>query len=731
MRIFLCLLLFGAPFCGVSAEPLKVGLVLSGGGTKGGAHIGVIRALEEHNVKVSYVVGTSVGAIIGAMYATGLTADEIEAAISTIDWDDVLRDEPARGTVPIEMKRDDFDFLVQARMGFSGGQLKLPLGVTQGQKVTQLLRRLLQRSEGVIDFDQLEIPFRAVATSLTTGEAVTLAQGDLALSVRASMSLPGIFAPVELEGHYLVDGGIAANLPVDVARQMGADRVIAVDITSPLLPRQDIDSVLSVTQQIVNMITRRNADEQIATLAPTDIVIRPDVQEIDTLDFANVLDAMEPGYVASQSVADELHILAASTGPDQRETLSASTAPAERTMIEFVEVTDDSGLSADVVQARLGIDVPERYDRRTLDRRIARLYGSGLYQSIDYALVERDGSTGLAIEARAKAWGPDYLQFGLQLEEDFSSDADFNIGAAYLKTGLNDLGAQWRTRLNLGAQQGISSQWSQPWTNDGRLFSRFEASYERNNIRLYIDDDDPVGELRVQEAGGMISIGRQLGNASEVEVAWHRLWGSANEFVGEVDIPNEKFDIGEFSFTYRHDTLNRTNRPSDGSLIRMTALESGGVTGGENYQQIHAAAMKAFKIGRGQFAVSTIIGATVEDDAPIQSYFTLGGLGRLSGYPVERFRGQHIGFLRLNGSRDLTRARLPLFFGASVEVGNTWSTDFNEGPESWITAGSVYAGLNSPIGPVYLATGIAEGGQKSIYLSLGNPFSSRAYRQFD
>jgi NTE family protein len=719
------------PVWSAFAEPVEVGLVLSGGGTKGGAHIGVIRALEEHNVKVSYVVGTSVGAIIGAMYATGLTADEIEAAIAAIDWDDVLRDEPARGTVPIEMKRDDFDYLVKARTGFSDGQLKFPLGVTQGQKVTQLLRRLLQRSEGVIDFDQLEIPFRAVATSLTSGEAVVMAHGDLPLSVRASMSLPGVFAPVEVGGHYLVDGGIAANLPIDVARQMGADRVIAVDITSPLLRRKDIDSVLSVTQQIVNMITRRNADEQIATLAPTDIVIRPDVQEIDTLDFANVLDAMEPGYVASQSVSDELKELAALTDQVQRESLILSSAPADRVMIEFVDVADNSGLSADVVQARLGIEVPAPYDRRVLDRRISHLYGSGLYQSIDYALVERDGKKGLAIDARAKAWGPDYLQFGLQLEEDFSSDSNFNIGVAYLKTGLNELGAQWRTRLNLGAQQGISSQWSQPWTPDGRLFSRFELSYERNNIRLYVDDDDPVGELRVQESGGTVSIGRQLGGASEVELAWQRLWGTANEFVGFFDIPTEKFDIGEFSLTYRHDTLNRTNRPSDGSLIRITALESGGVTGGENYQQIHAAAIKAFKVGSGQFAVSAIVGSTVEDDAPIQSYFILGGLGRLSGHPVERFRGQHIGFLRLNGSKDIVRSKVPLFVGASVEAGNTWNSAFNEGPDNWITAGSLYAGLNSPIGPVYLAAGFSEGGQKSIYLSLGNPFSNRAYRQFE
>ncbi len=733
MRILACLILSCLPLLSAMAEPAKVGLVLSGGGTKGGAHIGVIRALEEHNVKISYVVGTSAGAIIGAMYATGMTADEIEAAIDAIDWEDVLRDDPGRPTVPIQLKRGDFDYLVKASIGFSDGQLKLPLGVSQGQNVTQLLRRLLQRGEGVIDFDNLEIPFRAVATSLTSGDAVVLSRGDLALSVRASLSLPGVFTPVELGDQYLVDGGIAANLPIDVAREMGADHVIAVDITSPLLDKTDINSVLAVTQQVINMITRRNADEQIATLAANDVIIRPDVQAIDTLDFANTVAAIEPGYKAGQAVSAQLQALARITGPAQQNPDTGQSGRVDPPMIEFVDVMDNSGLGPDVVLARLDIEIPEPYDRRVLDRRISRLYGTGLYQRIDYALVERDGMKGLSVTAEAKAWGPDYLQFGLQLEEDFSSDANFNVGVSYLKTGLDELGAQWRTRLSLGVEQGIRSEWFQPWTRDGRFFSRFELGYQRNNIRIYPEEDDDaaLADLRLQESGGMISIGRQLGQASEVELAWRRLLGFADTLVGEVDIPEREFDIGEVSLSYRLDTLNRTNRPSRGSLVRVTALDSGGPTGGDEYQQVHIAAMKAFSMGRAQFALSTIVGSTVSDEAPIQSYFVLGGLGRLSGYPVDRFGGQHMGFLRLNGSRDFTFAKLPIFLGASVEVGSTWNDAFSEGPDNWLSAGSVYAGLNTPLGPVYVAAGFAEGGQNSIYVSLGNPFSMRAYRPFD
>ncbi|MGB5325638.1 MAG: patatin-like phospholipase family protein, partial [Pseudomonadales bacterium] len=291
-------------------ERPKIGLVLSGGGTKGGAHIGVLKVLEEQGVKPDYIVGTSVGAIIGAMYASGLSAAEIRDAIGAIDWRDVLIDDPPRATVPIEMKRGDFDYLVRSKPGFSMGQLKFPLGLSQGQKATRILKTLLSAGAGVENFDKLAIPFRAVATSLETGEAVVLSRGDLARSVRASMSLPAVFAPVLIDGQYLVDGGVAANLPIDVVRDMGAQIVIAVDISSPLRNRDDINSVIDVSDQLVNIMTRRNVDEQVRTLGPRDILIKPGVSEIAILDFERTLEAYEPGYNAASAQSERLAELA-------------------------------------------------------------------------------------------------------------------------------------------------------------------------------------------------------------------------------------------------------------------------------------------------------------------------------------------------------------------------------------------------------------------------------------
>lgn len=708
----------------------KIALVLGGGGTKGGAHVGVIRALEERGIKVDYVVGTSVGAIIGAMYAVGLSSHEIEAAIRNIDWDNVLDDAPKRATVPIQQKRGDFDYLVGSKPGFSGGELKLPLGISEGQKVTLLLRQLLQPVAGIRDFDQLPIPFRAIATSLETGDSVVLSKGDLPLNIRASMSIPGIFSPVKIEDQYLVDGGISNNLPIDVARQMGADVVIAVDIGDPLLKHDELNSVIGVSEQIINIMTRRNADEQIRNKGPDDIVIRPAVRGLGVLDFEKILVAIQPGYEAANAYADALSkwgsaISANAPAPKQ------GTGP-ENPIIQFVTLENNSGLAKQAILSRLDIPLGQPFDRERVEQGITRLYGSGLYQRIDYEIIQRNGDTGILMVTEAKSWGPNYLQFGLQLEEDFAADAEFNLGAAYVRTAINDLGGEWRSQLDIGARQGISTEWFQPLNYSGRFFSRLSLGYERNDVRVFDQGGSPIADIKLQEVGLAASLGMQTGRSSEAELSWRRLNGRADEFVGQITVLEDQFDVGEVSASFRYDTLNRTNRPTSGSLLRITALASAeNIGGSSDYEQIHLTAIQAFSIGQTQMAITGIAGATIDNNAPIQSVYVLGGLGRLSGHPTDRFSGQNIAFLRGNLSHTLNKSSLGVFVGASLEYGSTYDRQFFDGAESWNTAGSIYAGLDTVLGPAYLAVGLAENADHSIYLSVGNPFVAKPIRPFD
>ncbi|MGB5325424.1 MAG: BamA/TamA family outer membrane protein, partial [Pseudomonadales bacterium] len=421
-----------------------------------------------------------------------------------------------------------------------------------------------------------------------------------------------------------------------------------------------------------------------------------------------------------------------STGVVSSQPSAEVKTPAKQPRIEFLEIRDNSGLAEKAVRARLQVALGEALDRKSLAQRISELYGSGLYQSIDYELVEKNGKTGLRINAKAKSWGPDYLQFGMQLEENFSADTSFNFGLAYIRTAINGLGGQWRTQLDLGDRQGVYTELYQPWSYDGRLFSRFRLGYERNILRVYNDNSDAIADIGIRELGSSISLGRQFGKTAELELAWRSLYGEVSNLVGIVDTETDTFDISEVSLTYRYDTLNRTNRPSSGSLLRLSVLSSPqSWRATSEYEQAYGLAMKAMHIPGGQASVSAILGSTVDSGSPLQSQFVLGGTGRLSGHAVNRFFGQHIAHMVANASWDITRLALPAYVGLSAEIGNTWDNSFGNGPDEWINAGSVYVGLNTVVGAVYVGAGFAEDGTRSFYLSLGNPYTAKPIRPFD
>ena len=255
----------------------RIGLVLSGGGARGGIHVGVLRALEELRIPIDYIAGTSIGAVIGGFYASGLTADQIEDVIDNIDWDAAFLEDTPRALRSFRRKREDDLFLVARAPGLNDGQFDFPLGVVQGQIIDLITSETVLPASRIRNFDDLPIPFRAVAADIATGEAVVLGSGNLANALRATMSVPAIIAPIEIDGRLLVDGGVAMNLPIEVARDMGADIVIAVDITSPLLAREELDTVLDVTAQLTTLLTRYGVEAQLETLTSSDVLLTAEV----------------------------------------------------------------------------------------------------------------------------------------------------------------------------------------------------------------------------------------------------------------------------------------------------------------------------------------------------------------------------------------------------------------------------------------------------------------------
>ncbi|HWN07094.1 MAG TPA: patatin-like phospholipase family protein, partial [Steroidobacteraceae bacterium] len=290
----------------VAAARPRIGLVLSGGGARGLAHVGVLQALEELRIPVDAIAGTSMGAVVGGLYASGMTADEIETLMRGIDWGVAFRDRPARHTLNFRRKQDDREFLVRFPLGIQSGSFRVPRGLIQGQRLTQTLRLETMPVAAVENFDELPTPFRAVAADLETGARIVLAGGDLTAAMRASMSAPGVFAPVEVDGRLLVDGGIVENLPVDVVKGMGVDIVIAVDVGFQPVGRKELTSALAVSNQAVTIMMQRETLRQRALLSLNDVLVEPDLENLQSTDFAAARRTIGLGLAATRANAEQL-----------------------------------------------------------------------------------------------------------------------------------------------------------------------------------------------------------------------------------------------------------------------------------------------------------------------------------------------------------------------------------------------------------------------------------------
>ncbi len=708
---------------GDEATRPRVGLVLSGGGARGGAHLGVLQVLEEMRIPVDFVAGTSMGATAGGLYASGMSPDEIIGALNRINWDVVLDDREERKDRSFRRKRDDRLLPVQAKPGVDlrNAELKLPAGLILGQKIGLLLRDLTLPVADVSDFDQLPIPFRAVTTDIGVGVPYVVSAGNLADAMRASMSVPGAIAPLRVDGRLLVDGGVTNNLPVNVARDMGADVLIVVDISTPMRPPEEVDSLLTITDQLINIMTRGNTEAQLATLTPRDIQIIPDLGDITTTDFERTVEAVPAGYRAAAAVRDRLAALSVSEAEYTRWQMGRARRISGAPLVEFIRVENDAGLDPEMLSGMIRQPVGQPLDAATLDRDIGRMYGMDVFEKVSYEIVEEQGRSGLLVQADAKPWGPDYLQFGLQLEDDFEGDNQYNLRVAYLKTGLNDLGAEWRTIGGIGQDPGLGTEWYQPLDRDLRYFINPSASFNKSSINIF-DDGDKIGEYRLTDWRVELAGGREISTYGEIRVGYTRRWINASRRVGDpLTLPTQDFNSGSVFLRLGLDRLNDVDFPTRGysgsvrySLHRSELGEDSG------FDQLRVGVSRAFTWGRNTLLPRAQFEQTVRGDPPIYALFRGGGFLNLSGFETNALSGktyalgQLIYYRRMN---DLSF--LPVYLGGSLEYGDA-TDDLDLGDMRG--AGSLFLGVDSFMGPLYLGAGLAEGGNTSAYLLIGQPF---------
>lgn len=718
-----------------AANRPRIGLVLSGGGARGAAHIGVLKVLEENRVPVDVIAGTSMGAVVGGLYASGLSAAEVEKVMTSVDWQDAFRDSPPRSSLNFRRKLEDQNYLVKFPLGLKGGKFRLPRGLVQGQKLTQILRGLTLPVAQIQNFDDLAIPFRAVATDIVTGERVILDRGDLTTAMRASLSAPGVFSPVESEGRMLVDGGLSSNLPIDVARQMGVDILIVVDCGFPLLARDKLDSVATVSNQMLAILIRHNTAEQRKTLKANDVVIDPALGDFSSLDFNQHAKAMRIGEEAARGQAERLAALSIPADEFQRLVDARASRRGGTPDVKFLRVEEGSERYAGAIQSLFSDQVGKPVNVKKLERRVGELYGQGNLETFDYRLVQSDPARGeepgygLSLNTRRNSWGPNYLRFGLQLQNDFEGNSSFNAAARTTMAEITKYGGEWVVDLQVGETPRISTEVYLPVQYRSRWFVMPHAQFQIRTLPLVGEEERILAEYRVRTTDYGLDLGRELGNYGEIRVGAGRTIGSTHVRVGDPLLPSSDFDTHNFFSEFRYDTVDNVNFPRRGASFQLGwrgEREGGGDSQDADlmvFDQLYAHSW-----GRNTAILWTSAGTRLDNDVDqVRSYFSLGGFLNMSGITPESLVGPHFAIARGIYYRQVGRGgqgflNVPVYVGTSLELGNVWNSRHDVSVSSARTNGSLFIGMDTLVGPVYLATGFDEGGNSAYYLFLGRTF---------
>ena len=703
----------------------RIGLALSGGGARGAAHIGVLKVLEELRVPVHCVAGTSLGAIVGGAYASGTPPRKLDEIVRATDWDDVFSDRPAREEIWIRRKADDYKTLFAPEYGFKNWGLVLPKGIVAGVAIETFLRKLTASAAGIDDFQKLPIPFRAIAADIETGEEVVLARGNVARAMRASMAVPGAIAPVEIDGRLLVDGGIANNLPIDVVRKLCADVVIAVNISTPPLKRDEITSVLSVTAQLLNLLGKQTVDRQLASLDTRDVLIAPELGDISSGSFERTPEAIGIGEAAARAAAESLKRY--SLPPEHYQALRDKQV-AELRELGLVNDVRFGGLrrtNPEVLRSMVRSEPGKPLSEDEIGEDLRRIYGRGDFESMDYQFLQEADRRVLEIQPREKSWGPDYLRFGLGLLTNFRGDTIVNGLVSYRRSWLNRLGAEWLTELRVGTDSGLSTEYYQPVDERGRWFFAPYAGLGQTTRNLYVGDDR-VAKYVSNEGRAGLDAGASFGIWGEARIGalWRRV--SAKVDIGSSLLPDVSEDSSGIRGKFFLDQLDHPWFPRRGYYLDASFYVADQALGSDrDYKKAQVEAIGAASWGSHAFVATVRGGTNLNTDMAPYDTFTLGGPLNLSGYRIDQFSGERVAFARILYFNHAVK--LPKLLGSGVYAGGSLEAgqvkdQLNGAPDTGtLVSASVFLAADSFLGPAYFGFGVGQSGRMNVYLVLGIP----------
>ncbi|GGD02495.1 patatin-like phospholipase family protein [Aquisalinus flavus] len=708
-----------------------VALVLSGGGALTSTQVGVMQVMEEVGVPVHCVLGTSMGSVTGAMYVAGYSAEEIADIYRERPWGEIFRGQISRNDQAFRQKEGYDDYFADYFAGVGSDGVKLPGGLSSMGGLQATFRDIFYHIPNASDFTRdFRVPYRSVAMNLSTGEAVAFPQGDLVQTILASMAVPGVFAPRQINDELYIDGGMAAQLPVQFAKDMGADIIIAVDTTIEPARVEGSPSVTTTASQLIQITVYRNRQQDVARLGENDLLITPDLTGLSSSGFTLIDEGVASGRAEAEKHRAQL------------EDIARRAAPARNRAIDPFEMRENQGpltvenlsdINDELVLNRLDLDNADPNDRETIDSRLRSLSSFGAFGDVDLSR-SKDGQY---LKIVPREIGKNLLQAGFRASTTFDGDARYALLARLSRRPIGSYGGEGSVSFELGTDLGVALQYDQPFGPDGRFFVSPLLRYRGEEV-LFDLGDQRLGEFYEQRVDARLRIGRELGDWGVVMIEGVAAAGDIDTVVTSVPdlLPGRSYEIGGGAAYFGVDTLNRTTWPTSGFSVLTSAELMHDFDTEEESQKYNIYIATAHEIGSvGLNLRLQAEGIEDDGDVPIQ-ILNLGGFRRVSAFaensiPTDQYALVTADiFRRLTGSEEILN--FPVYLGGTLEYAEISFDLFEERAFDLATvtqrqedkgfAGSLYLGGDSPFGPLYLGLGASEFGDRAAFLHFGRAF---------
>ncbi|MDH4073032.1 MAG: patatin-like phospholipase family protein, partial [Gammaproteobacteria bacterium] len=691
---------------------------------KGGAHVGVLKVLEELHVPVDCIAGTSMGALVGAGYASGIPALELEGFVTGIDWKSVVGGLGQRGLQPIEQKRAGVTYSNSIEAGIKDGALNLPGGLINTSGIEDLLRSYVARSRMQPDFDRLPIPYRAVATDMITGDMVVLDRGDIATAMRASMAIPGGFAPVVTDQHILSDGGLVRNIPVDVARELCADIVIVVNLVEPEPEAGKLQTATQLLGRSMDVMIIANETLQLRSMTADDIRIDVPMGDISTSDFERVPDTIPLGEAAARLMADDLRKL--SIPEDQYVAWRASVTAEQEIAARIADVRFEGleRVNPEFLMQRSHVRAGDTVDTEVISAEALRMSALHDFESVEYRLEGDPGNPVLVWLPKEKGWGPNYIKFDLGMYASEGGDLAFAIYAEHTRSWLNPRGGEWRNEIQFGYENQLTTSLYQPLDVSQKFFVEPRASWYRTLEDLFADGDR-LASYEFDNIGAGIDLGVNLGSQAQARIGYLYTRREITVETGAPQLPEDTHDDAGFVFSAIYDSRDTPFNATRGMALAVEYLQSDESLGASrDWQRVEAGLGAAIPVRKDVVWLTLAGGTNVGGDLPADRYFMIGGPASFPGYQLGEIRSED--YWLASGSylwqiKEIMSIRgQALYAGLRLQAGET-ANRLDLIDDGVVYGGSVYLTGRTPVGPLTIGLGAATNGASSLWFSVGRP----------